>query len=230
MDRSIYLAGDSTCADNDILTYPSAGWGQMLHLFVDNTIQIHNHAMNGRSSKSFVEEGRLDAIEQQIKKGDVLLIQFGHNDQKEVMDRHTEPFSSYQQYLKKYIQVARKKSAIPILITSLYRRYFDENSRLKRVEEVHGHYPKAMIQLGLSENVPVIDLCEKSRVWLNDLGDEASKQYFMHYKAGLFPNYKAGIFDNTHLNFSGAVQVASIIVKELESLLSGYQFKAYRKA
>ena len=121
----IFYAGDSTCAHNDITTYPQAGLGQGLELYVKKEIKIHNHAMNGRSTKSFIDEGRLAVIEQEMSEGDFLLIQFGHNDEKEFdKARYTTPFGTYKEYLKIYIDAARKAGAIPVLITPLERRCF----------------------------------------------------------------------------------------------------------
>ncbi|MDA3812188.1 MAG: hypothetical protein PF518_17865 [Spirochaetaceae bacterium] len=112
MKNRIFLAGDSTVARNTISSYPQCGWGQALHLYLKKDIHILNFAKNGRSSKSFIDEGLLDDIKKEILPGDLLLIQFGHNDQKDEEERRTEPFESYQEYLKLYIDAARKKGKL----------------------------------------------------------------------------------------------------------------------
>ncbi|MGL6174163.1 MAG: rhamnogalacturonan acetylesterase [Cellulosilyticaceae bacterium] len=219
--KRIFLAGDSTVAYNDIFTYPQTGWGQVLHLYLKDDIEIYNYAKNGRSSKSFMEEGRLEKINQSIQAGDFLLIQFGHNDQKEDEKRHTEPYTTYQEYLTQYVEVARKNQAIPVLITSLYRRHFDEMGNL--LENVHGEYPHAMVELGDKLEVPVIDLCTKSKKILQDLGEERSRELFMNLGANQSTQYPEGIVDNTHLRYKGAIYMAGIVANELKQLGGIYQ-------
>lgn len=215
MSITLHLAGDSTCATYDMTTYPFTGWGQMLHRFVGSRYQIVNYAKNGRSSKSFIDEGRLEEIKNNMNAGDYLLIQFGHNDSKDDEQRHTEPFTTYQKYLKVYIDTARSKGVIPILITPLFRRYFDSSGEVKSVKEVHGDYPSAVIELAIKERVGVIDLCQLSRKWLTRIGDEKSKNYFMNLKPGEFDNYPDGLIDNTHLSIAGGKKIAEIIGQEL---------------
>lgn len=217
----IFLAGDSTVAYNNISTYPQTGWGQVLHLYLQDGIEIYNYAKNGRSSKSFIEEGRLEKIDESLQAGDLLLIQFGHNDQKEDQERHTDPYTTYQEYLTQYIEVARKHQAKPILITSLYRRHFDETGKL--IENVHGEYPHAMVTLGDKLSVPVIDLCTKSEKILEDLGEEQSRELFMNLGPNRSVKYPEGIIDNTHLQYKGAVYMAGIVAKGLKDLGGEYQ-------
>ena len=213
----IYYAGDSTVAQNTFLSYPQTGIGQALPLFLKREHIVQNHAINGRSTKSFIDQGRLASIYNDIRKDDFLFIQFGHNDEKkEDPDRYTAPFGEYQTNLEKYINVARNRGAHPVLITPLYRRKFDENGCL--TEHSHGDYPAAMKQLGARLSVPVIDLCELSRKLLLETGDENSKKWFMHFPAGLYENHPDGKEDNTHLRFEGAMKFAGIIAEELKKL------------
>lgn len=214
--RRIFLAGDSTVAYNDISTYPQAGWGQMIHLYLQDDIEVINHAKNGRSSKSFITEERLDKIDQEISEGDFLFIQFGHNDQKEDEERRTEPYTSYQEHLTKYIEVARAHQAVPVLVTSLYRRHFDENGMLK--DQVHGEYPNAMKDLAEKLNVPCIDLCEKSRVFLAELGDAESKKLFMNLAPNEYVSCIEGKEDNTHLKHEGALKIAGLVAEGIKEL------------
>lgn len=217
MNLKIFLAGDSTVAYNDITSYPQTGWGQVLHLYLSPDVQIFNYAKNGRSSKSFIEEGLLEQINQCIGEGDLLLIQFGHNDQKEEESRHTDPFSTYQAYLKQYIDVARNKGATPILITPLYRRHFDEEGKIK--EKVHGDYPDAMKVLAQDLGVDLIDLCDESKRFLETLGDTDSKSLFMHLPPGTYKAYPEGKVDDTHMTYEGAVKMAGIVYRELEKIV-----------
>lgn len=217
MAARIYYAGDSTVAQNTIFSYPQSGIGQALPLYLKREHIVQNHAVNGRSTKSFIDQSRLAAIDKDLREGDFLFIQFGHNDEKiEDPARYSAPYSDYQLNLEKFIKVARNHKAHPLLITSLYRRQFDENGTLK--EGSHGDYPDAMKQLGERLKVPVIDLCELSRRLLIETGDENSKKWFMNFPAGLYDNYPEGKTDNTHLRYEGAIRFAGIIAEELKKL------------
>nr|WP_319777074.1 rhamnogalacturonan acetylesterase [uncultured Sphaerochaeta sp.] len=212
---TIYLAGDSTCANKTDDVYPETGWGQALPGFLRGDVQVSNHAMNGRSTKSFIDEGRLAEIESRIKPGDWLFIQFGHNDQKPKPDRHTEPFGSYQEKLLEYVRAARDKGAHPLLLTSIYRRHFLGD---KLDPDCHGDYPAAVKELGLRENIPVIDMTEITRSWLEEEGDEKSRAYFLIMAPGEYENYPEGKEDNTHLSVKGAQKIASLIAEELKNI------------
>ena len=214
--NKIYLIGDSTCQNNTRKTYPQHGWGQVFYAFISKDYQIINLAKNGRSSKSFLEEGLFKKCEENITSGDLLFIQFGHNDEKEDEQRHTDPFTSYQQYLLYYINVARKHNATPILLSSIYRRHFDENGKIK--DNCHLNYPKAMEQLAKKENVIYIDMCELTKTLLSDLGDEKSKELFMNFKANIYKNYPEGKIDNTHLRLKGAKEICKILVNKIKSI------------
>lgn len=214
--NKIYLIGDSTCHTNTKETYPQHGWGQVFSAFIDENYKVINLAENGRSSKSFLDEGLFKPCEDNIEENDVLFIQFGHNDEKEDEKRHTDPFTTYQQYLLYYINVARKVKAIPVLLSSIYRRHFDENGLIK--ERCHLDYPEAMRQLALKEDVIYIDMCELTKQHLINLGDEASKEMFMNFKAGIYEHYPEGKQDNTHLRYKGASEVCKILVNEISKI------------
>ncbi|NOU96149.1 GDSL family lipase [Paenibacillus sp. LMG 31456] len=207
---TVYLAGDSTVTDQALDGYPYAGWGQMLPHYLNASAAVANHAMSGRSSKSFIDEGRLEAIFQLIQPNDYLLIQFGHNDQKPDEERRTEPETTYKQYLKKYIDGARERGAVPVLITPVHRRFFDEKGC---IVNTHGDYLQAVKELGQAEQVPVIDLAEKTRLLYESYGDERSKTLFMWAVPGEFPNHPTGARDNTHFQEVGAIQVAKLVVE-----------------
>lgn len=217
MSVNIFYAGDSTVAQNSIRTYPQTGIGQTLPLYLKQLVTVHNHAINGRSTKSFIDESRLAAIYNELRAGDFLLIQFGHNDEK-VQDetRYTSPFGEYQENLGKFINVARNRNAYPVLITPLYRRLFDSSGTLS--EHTHGEYPDAMKEVGARLQVPVIDLCEKSRQLLLKTGEERSRRWFMNFPAGEYRNYPEGKTDNTHLCYEGAIVFAGLVADGLREL------------
>ena len=154
--NKIYLLGDSTCQTNGEDTYPQTGWGQILQDYVTNEYKVINLAKNGRSTKSFIDEGLFDPCKKKLKKGDIVIIQFGHNDEKEDVERHTDPFTSYQDNLNYFIDVALKKGATPILISSIYRRQFIKEHKL--VKNTHGLYPKAMKQVAQKRKVSSISV------------------------------------------------------------------------
>ena len=222
MKPIIYWAGDSTVKQNDFTSYPQTGIGQGFSLYVKKGIFIDNRAENGRSTKSFIDEGILDTIARDIKKGDFLFIQFGHNDEKPDEERHTEPFGSYQDNLKLYIKTATDRGAYPVLITSLYRRQFEEDQKTLK-PDTHGRYPEAMIDLGKECHVPVIDLCRLSKELIEKSGPIISKRWFLHLPAGRYPNFPDGKEDNSHLTYEGCVVFSGLIAAELKKLGGIYE-------
>lgn len=219
---SIYLAGDSTMSDYELSREPRKGWGQLLRSMFAQQAFIHNDASSGRSSKSFIDEGRLQSIIHRIQKGDYVLIQFGHNDQKDDKQRYTEPYSSYKAYLRQYIEGARSKGAIPVLITPIQRRKFDAEGFF---QDTHGEYPAAMRQLGRACNVPVIDLFQKSRELVISFGPEDAKKIYLWLDPGEYDFYPEGEKDDTHLSEYGANEIArmfALSIKELNVPLAQY--------
>lgn len=204
----IYYAGDSTVKFNKISTYPQTGISQALLLYLKDSVEMKSFAQNGRSTKSFIDEGRLALIENEIKKGDYLFIQFGHNDEKDDPARHTDPDTTFPENLIQFINAAKKKGAWPVLITPIARRVFDENGVFRPGS--HGAYPEAVKRTGRKAGVPVIDLTAITETYLASLGDLASKVYFMWSK------------DNTHLKPEGAVLMAGFLCDELQKLGSPY--------
>lgn len=205
----IFIAGDSTAATKKEDKRPETGWGEKIGNFFTDKVEISNHAVNGRSSKSFLDEGRLENIEKEIGSGDFLFIEFGHNDEKPKPDRHTDPFTTYKEYLMKYIDVARKANATPVLLTSTQRRSFGEDGKL---QDTHGDYPKAMRELAEEVNVTLIDITEKTTVLFEKLGVEGTKKIFLWVDKGQSPNYPEGVSDNTHFCDNGATEVAKLVV------------------
>ncbi|MBR7675126.1 rhamnogalacturonan acetylesterase [Streptomyces daliensis] len=216
----VYIAGDST-ADTKLPQYaPEAGWGMALPVFLGGGVTVANHAMSGRSSKSFYDEGRLAPILEAIRPGDLLLVQFGHNDEKTGDPaRGTDPYTTYQGYLRHYLKGARDAGARPVLVTSVERRRFSGG----RAQPTHGDYPAAMRALAAEERVPLLDVQAASlREW-DRLGEEGTLGVFLHLPPGVFPNYPDGVADNTHFQPHGAIEVARMVARGLrdERLLRG---------
>lgn len=208
----IFMIGDSTMANKSANAEPERGWGQMLPQFFTSDVKICNHAQNGRSSKSFIDEGRWKVVFDSLEKGDYVIIQFGHNDEKPDSDRHTDPRTSYKANLIKFISEARAKGAIPILCTSIVRRNFDANGKLT---DTHGDYPVAAREVALEQDVPLLDLQKKTEELISGLGAEKSKEMFVYTKPGEYPGRPKGTSDDTHLNIYGATKVAQLATEEL---------------
>lgn len=220
--NKIFWAADSTVQTNDFTTYPQTGIGQVFPLFIKKEYCVENHARNGRSTKSFIDEGRLQKIEEEIGAGDFLFIQFGHNDEKkEDSARYTEPFSSYMENLETFIRVARTHSAYPVLITPLERRCFRDDKHLGM--GAHSDYVAAMKQTAQKCNVPLVDLYSMSRMELKKAGEEHSRRWYMYFSEGSYWNRPGKSEDNTHLRHEGAVLFASLIARGLYELGGIYQ-------
>jgi lysophospholipase L1-like esterase len=204
---TVYLAGDSTVTDQR--REPWAAWGQMLPRFLRLGVAIANHAESGESLKSFIGEERLAKVLETIKPGDYLFIQFAHNDQKPG-PAHVDAFTSYKEYLLRYINAAREKRAIPVLVTSMLRRRFDANGKIINTLE---DYPEAMRRLAKEQKVALIDLNAMSKTLFETLGPEGTLKAFVHYPAHTFPGQDQELKDDTHFNSYGAYELARCIVQ-----------------
>lgn len=211
---TIFTIGDSTCANKSLSNQNlERGWGQALSSFFDERyVVVDNHAQNGRSSLSFLNEGRWKPIMDKIQPGDYVFIQFGHNDEKPDSSRHTDPSTTYKEILKKYITETREKGGIPVLFTSIVRRKFDDKGTL---EETHGDYPNAVRELAAELKVVLIDHNQSSKALVQNLGPENSKALFMWVEKGTNPAAPEGKQDDTHLRASGARAMARLVVNEL---------------
>ena len=202
--RTLYIAGDSTAAQKYANAAPETGWGMALPFFLRKGLPVANHAVNGRSSKSFVDEGRLEVVLSAIQPGDFLLIQFGHNDEKaDDPTRYTEPWTTYQDHLRMYVEGARARGAQPVLATSAERRRFDAGGKAL---PTHGEYPAAMRALAAEEGVTLLDIQALSIARWQEIGAEETKKYF---------NWTVTEQDNTHFNPPGAIEVARLVAREL---------------
>ncbi len=215
--NNIFWAGDSTVQTNDYTTYPQNGIGQVFSIFLKESCSVFNHAKNGRSTKSFLDEGRLEAIKEQIGEGDFLFIQFGHNDEKsQDPARYTEPHGSFIDNLGILIQAARERGAYPVLITPLERRCFTDEKHLGPGE--HLEYVKGIKEAAEKFKVPLVDLYTKSRRELEKAGEERSRGWYMYFPEGYYPEHPAESKDNTHLRHDGAVHFAGLIAEGLREL------------
>lgn len=205
---AIFYAGDSTVKFNKISTYPQTGISQAMLWYLKDSVEMKSFAQNGRSTKSFIDEGRLALIEKEMKKGDFLFIQFGHNDEKDDPKRHTDPDTTFSENLLRFIKAARDKGAYPVLITPIARRLFNDQGNF--LPGSHGAYPEAMKRTAKKAGVPVIDLTSATENYLLAVGDLASKAYFMWPK------------DNTHLKPEGAVLMAGFLCQGLKTLGAPY--------
>lgn len=214
---TIFWAGDSTVQYNSEETYPQTGLGQVFSLSLRPDIKISNHAKNGRSTKSFIDESRLAAIYNEISKDDFLFIQFGHNDEKsEDESRYTVPEGTFSENLEKFVNVARNKKAHPVLISPLARRHFDEDGNLN--EDAHEPYRRAMELTAKRLSVPFVDFSAISRNELINAGPDESYDWYMNFDAGVYDAYPEGSADNTHLSVKGAQHYAQCLAKGLKEL------------
>lgn len=202
-------------ADKEKTAFPETGWGMVLPSYFNDNVLIENHARNGRSTRTFISEGRWDFMLQRVKKGDFVVIQFGHNDQsKQKKDRYTTP-EDYKKNLEKFVADVREKGAIPILCTPVERRKFDKDSNFV---DQHGNYPNLVRQVAKEKNVYLVDMHHTSMDFLIDKGNEASKQFFLHVKPGESEKYPEGKEDNTHFKPAGAMEMSRLFVEGIKEL------------
>ena len=214
--RTIFWAGDSTNTCNKAHKYPQTGIAQAFDRYTKSDVVIYDHAINGRSTKSFIDQGRLDLIEKEISEGNYLFIQFGHNDEKKSdPDRYTDPDGEFIENLGKYAEVARKKGAIPLFITPLERRKFAKD-RIHLEESQHLPYVRAYFKAAEKYDVAIVDLFKMSRELLEKEGDEATKKYFMYIRPGEVSWLPQGLStDDTHLKYEGAIKFGELVAREL---------------
>ncbi|EJL60897.1 rhamnogalacturonan acetylesterase [Flavobacterium sp. CF136] len=214
---TVYTIGDSTMANKkDPEKNPEHGWAQVLQSFFKDNIVIDNRALNGRSTRSFIAEKQWDAVYQKLKKGDYVFIEFGHNDEKNMDSlRYTNPHTAYRYNLIRFVKESREKGAIPILLSSIARRNFNEKGVLIGT---HGDYPLETRLVAQEYNVPFIDLEYYTELLEQSYGPEKSKQLHLHFKAGENPYYTEAKDDDTHLSLKGATEIAKIVVNQIKLL------------
>jgi lysophospholipase L1-like esterase len=207
---TIFLAGNSTVVDQD--NEPWASWGQMIPRWFGDGICFANYAESGESANTFIAAGRLKKALTQMKAGDYMLIEFGHNDQKQ----HGPGKGAYYSFatsLKTFIDEVKAKGATPILVTPTQRRSFQNG----KIMETHGDYPEAMRWVAQREGVALIDLHELTRTLFETFGEEGSLHAFVHYPAGTYPHQTVALADNTHFNPYGAYEIAKCVIEGMKA-------------
>ena len=216
---TVFLCGNSTVVDQE--NEPWASWGQMITRWFGPQVSIANYAESGLSCTSFLAQLRLDKILSQLKKGDFVIVEFGHNDEKE-KKAGDGAWYSYSRNLKIFVDRVKEAGGNIIFCTPTARRSFDNNGH---IINTHGDYPAAMKAVAARENVPVIDLTQMSTTFYEALGVEGSKKSLVHYPANTFPNQDKPLADNTHFNPFGAWEIAKMVVmglKQIHSPLADY--------
>lgn len=211
---TIFLCGNSTVVDQ--VHEPYASWGQMIPRWFGPEVAISNHAESGLTAGSFLASNRLEKVLAMMKKGDYVICEFGHNDQKEKTPG-SGAWYNFSYNLKQYIDKVRAKGGNIIFVTPTQRRFFDKATRSK-IQETHGDYPDAMRMVAKREGVPVIELHDMTRTFFETLGYENSKKSLVHYPANTYPNQPKALEDNTHFNPYGAYEVAKMVVMGMKQL------------
>ncbi|WP_321518050.1 pectinesterase family protein [uncultured Bacteroides sp.] len=229
---TVFMIGDSTMANKSLEGgNPERGWGHVLAGFFAEDVRIDNHAMNGRSSKSFIDEGRWEKVISQVKKGDYVFIQFGHNDEKADSTRHTDPGTTFDANLRRFVNETRAKGGIPVLFNSIVRRNFirpqdkDMNKDARKVPgeeslpaegktlfDTHGAYLDSPRRVAKELGVAFVDMNKITHDFVESLGHVQSKKLFMWIPANKFAALPKGREDNTHLNIYGARVIAGLTV------------------
>jgi len=210
---TIFMAGDSTMAIKDPRAYPETGWGMPFRYMFDSTVTVTNLAKNGASTKSFIAEGLWQKIYDGLKPGDYVLIQFGHNDEIPTKATATTP-EVFHSNLVRFINDTRAKQGIPVLITPVARRKFNDKGM---VEGTHDAYSTIVREVASAEHIVLIDLDRDSQALLQKLGPENSKFLYNHLEPGEHPNYPKGRMDNTHFSELGARKVAELVLNQIRS-------------
>lgn len=226
---TIFMIGDSTMANKDISGGKmERGWGMMLKNFFTEDVIVDNHALNGRSSKSFISEGHWQKVVEKIKPGDYVFIQFGHNDEKDDPKRHTDPGTTFDENLRKFVKETRMRGGIPVLFNSVVRRIFTNsttavadddtrsNSSADLVEgdtlvDTHGDYLLSPRNVARELDVPFVDANKITHDLEQGLGPDKSKKLHMWYLPNEVPSLPKGRQDNTHYNVYGAYVVAGLL-------------------
>ncbi|WP_442031546.1 rhamnogalacturonan acetylesterase [Paenibacillus sp. 2KB_22] len=218
---TIYMAGDSTMQSYSEMQAPQEGWGQQFGRYFSNGAVIVNDAIGGRSSKSFMVDGRLDTILQRIKPGDFFFISFGHNDASAgIPDRYASP-EDYKIYLARYVNGAKQRGATPVLLTPVGRRDF--NTVTQEFNVSFPAYVQAAKEVAEEQDVPLIDLSKLSIAYYDKIGNTATEKVFLYANPGEYPKYPNGINDNTHFSSYGARKIAGLVagaVKNMELSIS----------
>lgn len=233
---TIYLIGDSTVADYSLekdyenKRFPQVGWGQVFQPFFQKDslklvknilgnakeVKIDDRAKGGRSTRTFFQEGRWAAVYKTLQKGDVVMMQFGHNDSSEEKTERYVNIEGYKEFLRLFINQTREKGATPIVLTPVARNYPWKDGKLSNV---HGEYPQAAKDVAKELNVKLIDLNELSMAFFSFKGkDYVTQNYFMNFEGNLYPGFPTGQKDNTHFQTAGGKEVAKLVFDAMKKL------------
>jgi lysophospholipase L1-like esterase len=211
-------------AQKEIKAYPETGWGMPFSYFFDSSVTVDNRAKNGRSTRTFIEEGLWKPVVDNLQAGDYVFIQFGHNDEVSTKKSFTTE-EEFQNNLSRYVTETRSKKAIPVLLTPVARRKFDSTGHIVGTHEVYAELVRTVAK---KYNVPLIDHDKKSQVLLQQLGVTTSKLLFNHLTPGEHPNYPDGKIDDTHFSELGARKMAELVLAEIKNLKFGLAEKIYK--
>jgi lysophospholipase L1-like esterase len=224
---TVWMIGDSTMCEYDSSRFPLTGWGMPFAQYFDSSVTIKNEAKGGRSTRTFIAEDRWQKVVENLKEGDYVFIQFGHNDEaKNYPDRYTTP-DDYRKNLIKFITESRDKKAIPVLITPVSRRKFDANGNAIETHEV---YSKIVREVAAQMDVHLVDLDAMSLKLLQQFGEKNSALLFMQLEPGENPNYPSGVHDNTHFNAYGARHVAELVLQAINDLHLEVSDRIFKKS
>jgi len=212
--QTIFVAGDSTAAPYGEKQAPMTGWAQVLCEFTLDGVRVEDRAVGGRSTKSFRDEGRWDRLLNDLKPGDFVVIQFGHNDQKENQPKVYAPaHTDFKANLTRFVKEVREKGGKPVLATSVTRRVFDGNGKLTfSLRE----YPECLREVARETETPLVDLYVLTRAWVEEAGPEKSAGFYTNLEPGESPNYPNGNRDNSHFQRVGALAVVEMFVKDAQ--------------
>lgn len=236
---TVYLIGDSTMADyannyepgKDYMKvrYPVTGWGQVFQEFMSSdslvkvnkiiktdSVFVDDRARGGRSTRTFFQEGRWRLVSENLKKGDVVMMQFGHNDgAKDKTERYVD-VEGYKEFLRLFVNQTREKGATPIILTPVARNFPWKDNVLN---DIHGDYDKAPKDVAAEMKVLLIDLNKASRDFFTKKGQAyVSEHYFMNLPAGKYEAYPEGQKDNTHFQTKGAIEVSRLVFEGMKEL------------
>jgi lysophospholipase L1-like esterase len=211
---TVWLIGDSTMAKKDVRAFPENGWGMPFVYFFDSTVTVDNRAQNGRSTRTFMEEGRWTPVVDALQEGDYVFVQFGHNDEVNTKKSYT-PEAQFKANLVKYITDTRNKKANPVLLTPVARRNFDSTGHIVGTHDV---YAQIVRDVAKENNVPMIDLDKEAQALYQQWGVDKSKLLFNHLAPNEHPNYPKGKEDDTHFSELGARIIAQMVLKNIRSL------------
>ncbi len=210
----VYLIGDSTMANKKVSAYPETGWGMPFAYFFDESVEVDNRAQNGRSTKTFIAENLWQSVADNLREGDYVLIQFGHNDEVKTKKSYATE-EEFRSNLMRFTSETRSKKATPVLITPVARRKFDESGKIAGTHDVYSGIVRAVAR---EQNTPLIDLDQKSQDLLQQFGVENSKLLFLQLQPGEHPNYPEGEDDNTHFSELGARKMAQLVLADIKAL------------